>query len=89
MNPKVEEILENKRYSSLENLPAKPDVVDIVVPPEVAKETVKICKRLGITKVWMQPGSESETAIKFCLENGIEVLYGLCVMVERAKHRAR
>jgi sulfite exporter TauE/SafE len=61
----------------------KREIEDI---PEVAEETVKICKRLGITKVWMQPGSESETAIKFCLEKGIQILYGLCVMVERAKH---
>jgi hypothetical protein len=53
VNPNAEEILGDKCYSSLENLPTKPDVVDIVVPPEVAEETVKICKRLGITKVWM------------------------------------
>ena len=88
VNPNAEEILGNVCYSSLENLPVKPDVVDIVVPPEVAVETVKICKRLGITKVWMQPGSESETAIKFCQEEEIQVLHGLCVMVERAKHSA-
>jgi hypothetical protein len=86
VNPNAEKILGDKCYSSLENLPTKPDVVVIVVPPEVAEETVKICKRLGITKVWMQPGSESETPIKFCLEKGIQILYGLCVMVERAKH---
>ena len=86
VNPNAEEILGDKCYSSLENLPTKPDVVDIVVPPDVTEETVKVCKRLGITKVWMQPGSETETAIEFCLENGIHVLYGLCVMVERAKH---
>jgi predicted CoA-binding protein len=86
VNPKAEEILGDKCYSSLQNLPIRPDVVDIVVPPEVTDETVKVCRSLGITKVWMQPGSESETAIRFCLENGIQVLYGLCVMVERAKH---
>jgi predicted CoA-binding protein len=60
VNPNAEEILGSKCYSSLENLPVKPDVVDIVVPPEVAEEAVKACKSLGITKVWMQPGSESE-----------------------------
>lgn len=86
VNPKAEEILGDKCYPNLQSLPAKPDVVDIVVPPETTEVTVKACKILGINKVWMQPGSESETAIEFCLENGIQVLYGLCVMVERAKH---
>jgi predicted CoA-binding protein len=86
VNPKAWEILGDKCYPSLESLPAKPDVVDVVVPPKVTEKVVKACKGLRIIKVWMQPGSESETAIEFCLENGIQVLYGLCVMVERAKH---
>jgi len=85
VNPNAEEILGDKCYPGLENLPAKPDVVDVVVPPKVTDEVVKTCKELEITRVWMQPGSESEKAIKFCEENSIDVLYGVCVMVERAK----
>jgi predicted CoA-binding protein len=41
-------------------------VVDVVVPPKVTEHTVETCQKLGITRVWMQPGSESEKAIKFC-----------------------
>jgi len=83
VNPNADEILGEKCYPGLGDLPTKPDVVDVVVPPKITEEIVKTCKRLGITKVWMQPGSESETAIKFCHENGIEVVYGVCVMIER------
>jgi len=83
VNPNAEEILGDKFYPNLENLPAKPDVVDVVVPPKITEQIVEACKKLGITKVWMQPGSESETAIKFCEENGIDVVHGVCVMVER------
>jgi hypothetical protein len=83
VNPNAKEILGDKCYPDLKNLPAKPDVVNIVVPPKVTEKTVKTCKMLGITKVWMQPGSESENAIKFCHENGIDAIYGACVMVER------
>jgi len=83
VNPNAEEILGDKCYPSLEKLPIKPDVVDIVVPPKVTEQTVETCKKLGITKVWMQPGSESEKAIKFCEENGIDAVHGVCVMVER------
>jgi hypothetical protein len=85
VNPNAREILGDKCYPSLEKLPVKPDVVDVVVPPKVTEHTVETCKRLGITKVWMQPGSESEKAIKFCEENSIDVVYGVCVMIERAK----
>jgi len=83
VNPNAEEILGDKCYPNLENLPVKPDVVDVVVPPKVTEDVVKICEKLGITKVWMQPGSESEKAIKFCEENGINLVHGVCVMVER------
>jgi len=85
VNPNADEILGDRCYPDLGDLPTKPDVVDVVVPPKVTEEIVKTCKRLGITKVWMQPGSESETAVKFCDENGIDVVYGDCVMVERRR----
>jgi predicted CoA-binding protein len=85
VNPNADEILGDKCYPSLENLPVKPDVVDVVVSPKVTEQLVETCKKLGITKVWMQPGSESPTAIKFCEENGIQVVHGVCVMIERAR----
>ena len=83
VNPNAKEILGDKVYPDLKSLSAKPDVVNIVVPPKVTEEIVKTCKELGITTVWMQPGSESEEAIKFCEANGIDVIYGVCIMVER------
>lgn len=88
VNPKAEEILGDKCYPGLKYLPTKPDVVDIVVPPRVTEEIVRTCKRLGITKIWMQPGSESEAAIRFCDKNNIEVVHSVCVMIERKKRIA-
>jgi predicted CoA-binding protein len=85
INPNANEILGDKCYPSLEDLSRKPDVVDVVVPPEVTEQIVENCKKLGITKVWMQPGSESEKAINFCKQNGIDAVYGVCLMIERAK----
>lgn len=87
VNPSADEVLGDKCYPNLRDLPTKPDVVNVVVPPKVTEELVKTCKEFEITKVWMQPGSESEKAIKFCHENGIDVVHGVCVMIER-KSRA-
>ena len=87
VNPNARKISGDKCYPMLKNLPTLPDVVDIVVPPKITEKTVKECKNLGIDKVWMQPGSESKSAIRFCEENDIKVLYGMCVMLERRKDR--
>lgn len=85
VNPNADEILGSKCYANLEALPEKPDVVDLVVPPRVTEKTVEACKKLGIAKVWMQPGSESEKSIRFCRENEMDVVHGVCVMVQRRK----
>ena len=77
----------DKCYPRLMKLPIIPDVVDIVVPSKITEETVKECKNLGIGKVWMQPGSESKKAIRFCRENDIKVLFGVCVMLERRRYK--
>lgn len=89
VNPNTDEISGDKCYPNLENLPVKPDVVDVVVPTKATEHIVRTCKKLRITKVWMQPGSESEAAIKFCEESRINVVHGVCVMIERAKASAR
>ena len=82
INPNTKIINGDKAYAYLSQLPIQPDVVDIVVPPNVALDVVKECFELGIQKVWLQPGSESDEVIDFCYDHDTEVIYGMCVMVE-------
>lgn len=85
VNPNADEILGDRCYPSLDSLPVKPEVVDVVVPPKITEQVVRNCRELGIERVWMQPGSESQEAIDFCEQNGIAVIHSVCVMVERRK----
>ena len=85
INPNASRILGDKCYPNLESLPEKPDVVTIVVPPKVTEKIVEECKKLGIKKIWMQPGSESETAIQLCRDSGIKVIHGVCIMIQRRR----
>ncbi|MFH1073733.1 MAG: CoA-binding protein [Candidatus Firestonebacteria bacterium] len=81
INPRLEELHGVKCYKSLAGLPEKPDVVDLVIPPKITEEVVKECLKLGLMRVWMQPGAESSAAVEFCEKNGIKVIYGACVMM--------
>jgi len=83
INPHAKKILGEKCYPFLKKLPQLPDVVDMVVPPKVAEKIVQECQKLGIKKVWLQPGSESQKIIKFCQEKEIKVVHDVCVMVKR------
>ena len=81
VNPRLDMLDGVKAYPSVSAIPEKVDVVDVVVPPKMTEELVKECKKLGITRVWIQPGAESDAAVKYCKENGIGVIYGACVMM--------
>lgn len=80
VNPKLKELEGVKCYASLSDIPIKVDVVDFVVPPEVTEVILKECKRLGLDRIWLQPGSESEAAIAYCHENNLKVVHDVCVM---------
>ncbi len=83
VNPDLPEIDGQTIYPSLESLPERPEVVDIVVPPAVTEQLVQECARLGLRRVWLQPGAESEQAIRFCRQHGIALVYNACAMVEK------
>jgi len=57
------------------------DAVSIVVPPKITEQIIKECNDLGISKVWMQPGSESKNAIEDGEGHGITVVHNQCVLI--------
>jgi predicted CoA-binding protein len=81
VNPKLKELEGVKCYPALSDIPVKVDVVDFVVPPPVTEATLKECPKLGLERIWLQPGSESEAAIAYCRDNKLKVVYGTCVML--------
>ncbi|MBI4335493.1 MAG: CoA-binding protein [Candidatus Omnitrophica bacterium] len=82
VNPKNGEILGRKIHRTLEEIQPVPDLVITVVPPSVTEKIVQDCKEIGIKEIWMQPGSESEAAVKKAGEYGITVTYNACFMVQ-------
>lgn len=85
VNPKGGEVDGQQLYLSLADLPEKVEVVDIVVPPKMTEQVVKEAHRLGLNRVWMQPGAESEAAIKWAEEQGMQVIHDACAMVSKKK----
>jgi predicted CoA-binding protein len=81
VNPKLEEVEGLKCYPSIAEIPVRVDVVDFVVPPGATEVILKQCKDLGLDRIWLQPGSESEAAIAFCQDNNLKVVHSVCVML--------
>jgi uncharacterized protein len=82
VNPGLNDVDGIKCYKSVSDIPFDIDVVNVVTPPLVTETIIKECREKSIKRVWLQPGAENEAAIKFCRDNKIDVIYGLCVMLE-------
>jgi uncharacterized protein len=83
VNPKLDTVEGDPCYASVKDLPEKPDVVDMVVPPPVASKVIDDCLAAGIKRVWFQPGSESEEAIGKAKAGGMEVVHDACIMIQK------
>jgi hypothetical protein len=68
-------------WPSLAALPEPVGGVLTVVPPAETEKVVAAAHAAGITRVWMQQGSESDAAIRFCEEHGIAVVQHECVLM--------
>jgi predicted CoA-binding protein len=85
VNPKRGELGGATVYATLADLPERPEVVDLVVPPEVTEKVVEEAHQLGLTRIWMQPGAESAKAIAYCHAHGMQVVHQACAMVHRRR----
>lgn len=83
INLKEDEILGLKAYPTIKDAKKDIDVVVFIIPPDHTEKVLEEVKELGLKKVWMQPGSESEKAITFCKQNDISCIHHDCIMVER------
>ena len=82
VNPRVAQIDGRRCYSSLSDIPEKPDVVNFVVPPGIVSKVAREGMALGINYYWLQPGSEDEETITWLKNKGATVISNACVMRE-------
>jgi hypothetical protein len=80
------DILGQKVYASLKDVPAPIDMIDIFrtadVAPEVVREALAEKDRLGIKTIWMQLGVVSEEAAKLAADAGLNVVMDRCPKIE-------
>ncbi|GAW93731.1 CoA-binding protein [Calderihabitans maritimus] len=89
VNPTVDQVLGEKSYSSLLDIPAdiEVDIVDIFRKPEAVGPIVEEAITRGAKMVWMQEGVVNEEAARKARENGLEVVMDKCIMKEHRRWR--
>ena len=82
VNPSVREVLGEKSYARLEDIPEKVDIVDVFRRPEAVAEIVDAAIRIGARAVWMQEGVADENAAARARAAGLLVVMDTCILKE-------
>jgi predicted CoA-binding protein len=85
VNPNESEVLGEKAYSTLDDVPERIDIVDIFRRSELVPEVVDAAIRVGARGVWMQEGVIHEDAAKLARAAGLEVVMDRCILKEHRK----
>ena len=85
VNPQETEVLGQKSYARLEDVPENIDAVDIFRRPEYVPDIVDSAIRLGVRAVWMQEGVINPEAAEKARQAGLLVVMDHCMLKEHGK----
>ena len=85
VNPAETEVLGEKSYARLEDIPEHVDIVDIFRRSEFVPEIVDSAIRIGALGVWMQEGVSHAEAAERARRAGLFVIMNVCILKEHIK----
>jgi uncharacterized protein len=85
VNPGETEVLGEKCYARLEDIPEHVDIVDIFRRSEFVPEIVESAIRIGARGVWMQEGVINAEAAERARRAGLFVIMNACILKEYIK----
>jgi uncharacterized protein len=85
VNPLEDEVLGEKAYASLDDIPEHVDIVDVFRRSEYVPEIVESAIRIGAGAVWMQEGVAHKDAAARARSAGLSVVEDRCILKEHRK----
>jgi len=81
IHPKSKKIDGVQCFANFNDIEDKIDGVLISVQPTEMEKVVQSAHETGIKNVWLQQGAQSDSAIQFCKDNGINVVHNECILM--------
>lgn len=85
VNPGITEVLGERSYASLQDLPEKPDVVSVFRLPRAIPAIVDEMIALGLRNLWVQLGIVNLQAARTAEAAGIRVVMDRCLLIEHRR----
>src|SRR5262245_62058558 len=86
VNPNEREVLRQKAYATLDEVPGPIEIVNIFRRSEFVPPIVDAAIRRGAKVIWMQEGVFHEEAAQRARAAGIEVIMDRCILKEQMKN---
>jgi uncharacterized protein len=85
VNPRESEILGERSYASLSEIPFKVDVVDVFRAPSAAPAIAEDAIAIGARALWLQFGVIAPEAAARAAEAGLDVVMDRCMKIEHGR----
>ena len=89
VNPREEQILGQRSYASLAEIPDRVDVVDVFRAPDAVPAIAEEAVAVGAGALWLQYGVISPEGAGFAARHGLDVVMDRCMKVEHARYLGR
>jgi len=85
VNPNERDVLGEKSYARLEDVPDKVDIVNVFRRSEFVADVVDAAVKIGAKTVWMQEGVVDDDAANRARAAGMNVVMDKCILKEHRK----
>ena len=89
VNPRETEILGEKCYASLLDVPEKVDIVDVFRAPDALPGIARDAVTIGAGTLWCQFGVINAEGAQIASDGGLTVIMDRCIKVEHARYAGR
>jgi uncharacterized protein len=89
VNPRQSEILGQKCYPSLLDVPEQVDIVDVFRAPDALPGIARDAVAIHASTLWCQFGVINEEGARIAEEGGLTVIVDRCLKVEHARYLGR
>jgi predicted CoA-binding protein len=89
VNPRETEILGEKSYGSLREVPVPVDIVNVFRAPSALPGIAREAVAIGAKCLWCQFGVIDEEGARIAEEGGLAVVVDRCIKVEHARYAGR
>ncbi len=89
VNPRETEILGEKSYKSLLDIPGHVDIVNVFRAPDALPQIAEEAVKIGAGALWCQFGVINEEGARIAEAGGLTVVMDRCIKVEHARYVGR